>query len=90
MTEAIADYVGKEYSNEMRLLVKNQEENEPKEAVMPDNKEAKSPFVIVNSPVAHARASAPFARIRESPAKTFNPVSHSLNTHKPKPKQIRA
>ncbi len=41
MTETIADYVGKEYSNEMGLLVKNQEENEPKEAVMPDNKEAK-------------------------------------------------
>jgi hypothetical protein len=29
-TEAIADYVGREYSKEMRLLVKNQKENEPK------------------------------------------------------------
>jgi hypothetical protein len=33
-TEAIADCVGREYSEEMRLLVKNQEENEPKEPVM--------------------------------------------------------
>jgi hypothetical protein len=31
-----------------------------------------------------------FARIRESPTKTLNPVNHSLNTHKPKPKQTRA
>jgi hypothetical protein len=30
MTEAIADYVGREYIKEMRLLVKNQKENEPK------------------------------------------------------------
>jgi hypothetical protein len=31
----------------MRLLVKNQQqENEPKEAVMPDKEEAKSPFVM--------------------------------------------
>jgi hypothetical protein len=44
-TEAIANYVGREYSKEMRLLVKNQEENEPKEPVMPDKEEAKSPFV---------------------------------------------
>jgi hypothetical protein len=28
--EAIADYVGRAYSKEMRLLVKNQKENEPK------------------------------------------------------------
>jgi hypothetical protein len=42
-TEAIADYVGKEYSKEMRLLVKNhQKENEPKEPVMPGKEEAKS------------------------------------------------
>jgi hypothetical protein len=33
-TEAIADYVGREYSKEMKLLVKNQKENEPKEPVM--------------------------------------------------------
>jgi hypothetical protein len=26
MTEAIADYIGREYSKEMRLLVKNQKE----------------------------------------------------------------
>ncbi len=45
-TEAIADYVGREYSKEMRLLVKNQKENEPKEPVMPDKEEAKSPFVM--------------------------------------------
>jgi hypothetical protein len=45
--EAIADYVGKEYSKEMRLLVKNQKENEPKEPVMPDKKEeVNSPFVM--------------------------------------------
>jgi hypothetical protein len=46
MTEAIADYVGREYSKEMRLLVKNQKENEPKEPVMPDKEEADSPFVM--------------------------------------------
>ena len=45
-TEAIADYVGREYSKEMRLLVKNQKENEPKDPVIPDKEEAKSPFVI--------------------------------------------
>jgi hypothetical protein len=44
--EAIADYVGREYSKEMRLLVKNQKKNEPKEPVMPDKEEAKSPFVM--------------------------------------------
>jgi hypothetical protein len=44
--EAIADYVGREYSKEMRLLVKNQEENEPKEPVMPDKEEAKSPLFM--------------------------------------------
>jgi hypothetical protein len=36
MTAAIPDYVGREYSKEMRLLVKYQEENEPKEPVMLD------------------------------------------------------
>ena len=45
-TEAIANYVGREYSKEMRLLVKNQKENEPKEPVMPDKEEAKLPFVM--------------------------------------------
>jgi hypothetical protein len=45
MTEAIANYAGREYSKEMRLLVKNQEENELKEPVMPDKEEAKSPIV---------------------------------------------
>jgi hypothetical protein len=45
-TEAIADYVGREYSKEMRSLVKNQKENEPREPVMPDKEEAKSPFVM--------------------------------------------
>jgi hypothetical protein len=30
----------------MRLLVKNQKENEPKEPVMPDEEEAKLPFVM--------------------------------------------
>jgi hypothetical protein len=44
--EAIANYVGREYSKEMRLLVKNQKENEPKEPVMPEKEEAKSPFVM--------------------------------------------
>jgi predicted component of type VI protein secretion system len=28
-TEAIANYVGREYSKEMKLLVKKQKENEP-------------------------------------------------------------
>jgi aspartyl/asparaginyl-tRNA synthetase len=45
-TEAIADYVEREYSKEMGLLVKNQKENEPEEPVMPDKEEAKLPFVI--------------------------------------------
>jgi hypothetical protein len=45
-TEAIADYVGREYSKEMRILVKNQMENEPKEPATPDKDEAKSPFVM--------------------------------------------
>jgi hypothetical protein len=50
-TEAIANYVGREYSKEMRLLVgrllvKNQEDNEPKEPAMPDKEEAKSPFIM--------------------------------------------
>jgi hypothetical protein len=45
--EAIANYVGKEYSKEMKLLVKNhQKENEPKEPVMPGKEEAKSPFMM--------------------------------------------
>jgi hypothetical protein len=47
MTEAVADYVGKEYSKEMKLLVKNhQKENEPKEPVMPGKEEAESPSVM--------------------------------------------
>jgi hypothetical protein len=46
MTEAIANYVGREYSKEMRLSVKNQKENELKESVMPDKKEVKLPFVM--------------------------------------------
>jgi hypothetical protein len=45
-TEAIADYVGREYSKEMKLLAKNQKENEPKEPVMPCKEEAKPPSVI--------------------------------------------
>jgi hypothetical protein len=46
-TGAIADYVGREYSKEMRLLVlTNQKESKPKEPVMPDQKEAKLPFVM--------------------------------------------
>jgi hypothetical protein len=45
-TEAIADYVGREYSKEMRLLVKNQKENEPKDYIVPDKEEATSPFVM--------------------------------------------
>jgi hypothetical protein len=30
----------------MRLLVKNQEENEPEEPVMPDKEEVESPFIM--------------------------------------------
>jgi hypothetical protein len=45
-TEAIADCVGREYRKEMRLLVKNQEENEPKELMIPDIEETKLPFVM--------------------------------------------
>jgi mannose-6-phosphate isomerase class I len=33
-------------NKEMRLLVKNQKENEPKEPVMPDKEEVKSPCMI--------------------------------------------
>ena len=47
MAEVIADYVKREYSKEMKLLVKNhQKENEPKEPVMPGKEEAKSPFMV--------------------------------------------
>jgi hypothetical protein len=42
-TEAIADYVGREYSKKIKLLVKNQKENEPKGLVMPGKEEAKLP-----------------------------------------------
>jgi hypothetical protein len=45
-TEAIANYVGREYRKEMIFLVKNQEENERKEPVMPDKEEAKLPFIM--------------------------------------------
>jgi hypothetical protein len=41
-----SDYVGREYSNEMKLLMKNQKENEPKEPVMPSEEEAKPPFMM--------------------------------------------
>jgi hypothetical protein len=44
--ETIADYVGREYSKEMKLLVKNQKENEAKEPVTPGKEEAKSPFMM--------------------------------------------
>jgi hypothetical protein len=47
MAEAIANYVGRENSKEMKLLVKtHQKENEPKEPVMPGKEEAKSPFMM--------------------------------------------
>jgi hypothetical protein len=46
MTEAIANYVGREYSKEMRLMVKNQKEKKKKETVMLDKEEAKLPFVM--------------------------------------------
>jgi hypothetical protein len=47
MAEAIADYVKREYSKEIKLLVKNhQKENEPKEPVIPGKEEAKSPFMM--------------------------------------------
>jgi hypothetical protein len=47
MAEAIADYVKREYSQEMKLLVKNhQKENDPKEPVMPGKEEAKWPFMM--------------------------------------------
>jgi hypothetical protein len=41
-TEATADYVGREYGKEMKLLVKNQKENEPKKPVMWGREEAMS------------------------------------------------
>jgi hypothetical protein len=45
-TDATSDYVRSENSNEVRLLVKNQKGNEPKEPVMSDKEEAKSPFAM--------------------------------------------
>jgi hypothetical protein len=45
-TEAIADYVRRENSKEMKLLVKNQKENEPKVPVMPGKKEVESPSMM--------------------------------------------
>jgi hypothetical protein len=46
-TEAIADYVGREYSKEMKFLVKNhQKENEHKEPVMLGKEEVKLPYVM--------------------------------------------
>jgi hypothetical protein len=45
-TEAIADYVEREYGKENKLLVKNQKENEPKEPEIPGKEEAKSPSVM--------------------------------------------
>jgi hypothetical protein len=45
-TEAIADYFGRKYSKEMRLLVKNQKENISKEPVMPGKEETKPPFMM--------------------------------------------
>jgi hypothetical protein len=47
MAEAIDNYVGREYSKEMKLLVKNQKENKPKEPVMPGRaEEAKLPSMM--------------------------------------------
>jgi hypothetical protein len=46
MIEAKADYVRREDSKVMRLLVMNQEKNEPEEPVMLDKEEAKLPFVM--------------------------------------------
>jgi hypothetical protein len=47
MAEAIANYVKREYSKEMKLLVKShQKENKAKEPVMPGKEEAKSPFMM--------------------------------------------
>jgi transcriptional regulator with AAA-type ATPase domain len=45
-TEAIADHVRRKYSKKMRLLVKNQKENKPKEPAMPDKEEEKSPAMM--------------------------------------------
>jgi hypothetical protein len=46
-TEAIANYIGREYGKEMKLLVKNhRKETEPKEPVMMGKEEAKSPSVM--------------------------------------------
>jgi transcriptional regulator with AAA-type ATPase domain len=45
-TEAIANYAGREYTKEMRLLMKNQKEKEPKEPIMWDKEEAKLPFMM--------------------------------------------
>jgi hypothetical protein len=45
-TEAIANYVGRQYNKEMELLMKNQQENKPKERVIPGKEEAKLPSVM--------------------------------------------
>jgi hypothetical protein len=71
MTEAIVDYVGREYSKKMRLLVKNQKENEPKEAVMPDKEEAKLPFVMKKYEVELKQYYFKKERYKEHKAKIF-------------------
>jgi hypothetical protein len=46
MIEAIANYARREHSKEIKLLVKNQNKNKPKEPVMPGEEEAKLPLVM--------------------------------------------
>lgn len=45
-TEVTADCVGREHSKEMRLLAKNQTDNEPKEPDVPGTEETKPPFIM--------------------------------------------
>jgi hypothetical protein len=79
-TEAIADYVGREYSKEVRLLVKNQKENEPKEPVMPDKEEANSPFVMKKYEIELKQYYFKKERYEEHKAKMFVIVKEQCST----------
>jgi hypothetical protein len=70
-TEVVADYVRREYSKEMRLLLKNQKENELEEAIMPDKEEVKSPFGMKKSKIKLKQYYFKKERYKEHKAKIF-------------------
>jgi hypothetical protein len=63
----------------MRLFVKNQKENEPKEAVMPDKEEAKSPFVMMKYETELKKYYFKKERYKEHQAKIFVIVKRTMN-----------